>query len=43
MRDIAELAELCEAKNIEVAPGAMRSAIVYDPYPKYMADVQEDY
>ena len=40
---MAELAGVCEANNIEVSQSALRSAIVYDPFPKYMADVQEDY
>ena len=37
------MTELCEVNNIGYDPDEFKNAIVYDPYPKYMYDIKEDY
>ena len=43
LRDVVELTELCVDKNVEVDQEVLKNAIVYDPFPKYMIDVTEEY
>ena len=43
LRDVVELTELCVDKNVEVDQEVLKNAIVYDPFPKYMGDVTEEY
>ena len=43
LRDVVELTELCVDKNVEVDQEVLKNAIVYDPFPKYMVDVTEEY
>ena len=43
LRDIVELTEMCAENGVEVDQEALKNAIVYDPYPKYMIDVNQEY
>lgn len=43
LRDIVEVTEMCADRGVEIDQEALKNAIVYDPYPKYMIDVKKEY
>ena len=34
---------MCADRGVEIDQEALKNAIVYDPYPKYMIDVKKEY